>query len=41
MHLILATFKKHKFICDQAIYPKISLLLVQVVVSYFKAVGQA
>ena len=38
--LILATFKKHKFICDQAINPKISLVLLQVVVPYFKAVCQ-
>ena len=38
-HLILATFKS-KFICDQAINPKISLVLVQVMVPYFKAVSQ-
>ena len=38
-HLILATFK-NKFICDQAINPKISLVLVQVMVPYFKAVSQ-
>ena len=37
-HLILATFK-NKFICDQAINPKLSLVLVQVV-PYFKAVSQ-
>ena len=38
-HLILATFK-NKFICDQAINPKISLVLVQVMAPYFKAVSQ-
>ena len=39
-HLILVTFKSHKFIYDQAINPKMSLVLVQVMLPNFKAVGQ-